>query len=167
MQCKLYHQNSHFVHAWTNFNWQDIYPTKQWVSFLIKAIWIQFYQIWKLRSATIHDNAEDQKQNYKCFNLNHNSHFCKMKKSTVNSSDAYIFDTPIEIMKNNPVSTIQKWICTATIGQKHSKTRKKQQHQKCKIHPYFNTGMTNQDKLQVKPKYTQKHTKIIKNKFNF
>jgi hypothetical protein len=53
--------NGYFAHAWTNFNQQDIYPTKQWVSFLIKTILIEFYGVCKLRCAKIRDSAEDQK----------------------------------------------------------------------------------------------------------
>jgi hypothetical protein len=146
-----------FSKQWRHHMRPDRERALQWVTFAIKTIWYQVYSVWKTRCQIQHGTTADEKTKRALLYLTPKVHDLYNQSSTLQHTEQYMFETPVENILLQPIGTIKTWIHKVTLRIKNIRTqakakRRREKAKVTRVHPFFEKTHTRTDKKKAKLK---------------
>jgi hypothetical protein len=152
-----------FCKEWSLAISQTHEVSSRWISYAIRIIWQEVYNIWKIRCHSNHGDNPCEKQARFIQQITHQVTQLYAEIGNIDSQDHYIYKHTQEELLSLPTHSIKNWVHTAKIRIKDSIYRMKQKAKtKLKqVHTFF----TRQNAGQVaKPKQRKAQQRILSNK---
>jgi hypothetical protein len=137
--------------------------TTRGLTYIIKTIWNQIYDVWIQRCNRAHGDNNNSKRKMALLPLTPQVHKLYQERQTVPISEQYIFKKTVEDTLELPTAALENWIFKANIRIKQAKCRLKTQHRLNRpVHLFFTKQVTSPHskkirKTKINPKLVKKN----------
>jgi hypothetical protein len=128
----------------------------RWLSYTIRTIWNQLYEVWTARCKTAHGEDTHSKRKRALLRLTPQVEQLYKEKEHISSDYKYIFKNKIEDTLNLPTPAIENWLFKARLRIQSCKKRTAK-HKKSNgpLHPFFTSNLSKKGQSQLRNRKTQ------------
>jgi hypothetical protein len=137
-----------FSRIWTSTTESHRMSTN-WLTFAIRTLWQQFYEVWITRCNRTHGEDTNTKRRMALLRLSPQVELLYQQMHVIPNTEQYIFQKTKEETLNLPTFALENWIFKAKIRLKAMRAREAKTKQGKTIHPFF---LSQSSKYKLKKK---------------